>query len=287
MLHVPYGVKDLSSGPFSEKLDQFLGSQHPWEVGVVVSFGYRIPSGIISHFSRGALNMHPSALPRHRGAAPIPHTLLAGDTSTAISIIELHPTRMDAGKLLAQEHLEIEEGEGCVALTAKLAQHGADAVMRTLGSLEECRSRAVAQDERGATRAPKLKAEQGRINWMNHSAVHLGRMSRAFEGSIGLHTELEKVSAQGVVSRVRVNLFSLSPLPAGGTPPGLPCSQSPPGTLMLHKQSKSLWVKCMDAWAVLGGMQVHGRKAVSGFDFAMGLRAKGEGFVVIESARLV
>ncbi len=75
-----------------------------WNIdfGIVISFGYFIPKRILSCFPRGIVNLHPSLLPKYRGAAPILHTLVNGDRIGGVSIIELHPERFDAGRILSQ-----------------------------------------------------------------------------------------------------------------------------------------------------------------------------------------
>lgn len=294
-LQVPYGVKDLSQAPFAGPLEDF--ARRPWDCAVVVSFGYRIPLPVISAFPMVALNMHPSALPRHRGAAPIPHTLLAGDTRTAVSIIELHPTRMDAGRLLAQEWQDIEDGMGCKDLTDRLAQSGARLVLDTLTHLEARKGGAWVQEEGGATRAPKLKPEQGKVSWGEHGVVQLVRMSRAFEGSIDLHTSMVKEKGEGGVdSPLRVKLFALTAPEAGvlsevkeamGGEGGHVSSSEEPGMLALHSRSRTLLVKCQDGWVSVGRVQVEGRKVVSGSDFALGMRVKGGGVIALKGVKFI
>lgn len=69
----------------------------------MVSFGYFIPPRIIQQFKYGAINVHPSLLPKYRGAAPIQHTILAGDDETGVTVQELHPEKFDAGRILNQK----------------------------------------------------------------------------------------------------------------------------------------------------------------------------------------
>ena len=76
-----------------------------FDIGVVVSFGYFIYPSTLDRLRKGAINVHPSRLPRYRGAAPIQWTLLRGDVATAVSVIDVHPEKFDSGKILAsQEH---------------------------------------------------------------------------------------------------------------------------------------------------------------------------------------
>lgn len=74
-----------------------------YDLGVVVSFGYFIPPHIISSFKYGAVNVHPSLLPKYRGAAPIQHAILYGDKETGVSVQELDDREFDAGRILTQQ----------------------------------------------------------------------------------------------------------------------------------------------------------------------------------------
>ena len=78
---------------------------------MVVSFGYFVPSDIIHGLKKGAVNVHPSLLPKYRGAAPIQHTILGGDDKTGVTVQELDDKKFDAGRILAQETL-VNRGGG-------------------------------------------------------------------------------------------------------------------------------------------------------------------------------
>lgn len=75
-------------------------SSNPFDIGVIASFGHMVPDGIISHFASGMLVMHPSLLPKYRGACPIQHAILNRETSTGTSIIEISKGVFDAGDVL-------------------------------------------------------------------------------------------------------------------------------------------------------------------------------------------
>jgi methionyl-tRNA formyltransferase len=100
----------LSRQEFSKWSPEWL-KKNTFDFGVVVSFGYFIPRGILELFSKGVVNVHPSLLPKYRGAAPIHHTILNGDKETGISIINLDPSRFDAGTILKQENVVIPNPE--------------------------------------------------------------------------------------------------------------------------------------------------------------------------------
>ena len=138
---------------------------HSHDVGVVVSFGYLLPPAVLSALAQGAINAHPSLLPRHRGASPIPHTLLAGDAVTGVSIIDVAARGFDVGALLDVSRTPVGADEGAAALTARLAALAAERLMAVLADLPASRAAARAQGEAGATAAPKLLPSEGAIRW--------------------------------------------------------------------------------------------------------------------------
>lgn len=74
-----------------------------WDLGIVASFGYKVPSSVIEMFPAGVINMHPSLLPKYRGASPISRAIFKGDKVTGISVIELRPSqKIDSGDILLQ-----------------------------------------------------------------------------------------------------------------------------------------------------------------------------------------
>lgn len=150
-----------------------------FEVGVVASFGKLLPAATVTAFPRGMLNVHPSLLPRHRGPAPIAHTVLAGDAETGISIIELSIGRFDAGRLLRQVRCAVPPRATTASLTAHLAELGAGVLCDTLHDLEACQAAAVPQDSRQATQAPKLSPTLRAVAVQTTSAEDIDRLHRA------------------------------------------------------------------------------------------------------------
>jgi methionyl-tRNA formyltransferase len=129
---------------------------------VVVAYGQILPRSVLSIPKRGAINVHASLLPRHRGAAPIAHAILAGDSETGVTIMAMDE-QLDHGPVLAMRSTQIGRDEDAVALTSRLAEMGADLLADTLARLDEIQPKEQAHDE--ATLAPRLKREDGEIDW--------------------------------------------------------------------------------------------------------------------------
>jgi methionyl-tRNA formyltransferase len=131
---------------------------------VVVSFGGMLGKELLYIPKFGALNIHPSLLPKYRGAAPIQRALLSGDKKTGLTIIKMDE-RLDAGDIILQKELDIEEVDNEETLSAKLASMGADLLVKALKLLEQGKAEFRKQNENEATMAPKLRKEEGLINW--------------------------------------------------------------------------------------------------------------------------
>jgi methionyl-tRNA formyltransferase len=132
------------------------------DVLVVVAYGQIIPSSVLAIPRFGAVNVHASLLPRHRGAAPIAHAILAGDQETGVTIMRMDE-QLDHGPILAVRKTPIGAREDAVALTSRLALMGAELLVETLAHLDQVTP--VDQEHAHATLAPRLRREDGEAAW--------------------------------------------------------------------------------------------------------------------------
>jgi methionyl-tRNA formyltransferase len=132
------------------------------DVLIVVAYGQIIPRSVLDIPRLGAINVHASLLPRWRGAAPVARAILAGDRLTGVTIMKMDE-QLDHGPILAMKGAPIGEHQDAAALTARLAQLGAEALVRTLRRLELIVP--APQDDSKATVAKKLTKEEGELEW--------------------------------------------------------------------------------------------------------------------------
>ena len=144
---------------------------------VVVAYGQIIPRSVLDIPRLGAVNVHASLLPRWRGAAPIAHAILAGDAETGVTIMRMDE-QLDHGPILAVRATPIGEREDAASLTSRLAEMGAELLVETLENFDELR--VVGQDHAQATMAPRLKKEDGELDW-NMRAEEIDRRVRALQ----------------------------------------------------------------------------------------------------------
>jgi methionyl-tRNA formyltransferase len=153
-------------------------SQARPDVHVVVAFGQIMPASVIYLPPFHSVNVHFSLLPKHRGAGPVQRAILDGDAVTGVTIFELDE-KMDEGPVLARREVAIAPGEKAFDLEARLAEAGAELLMETLAGLG--RIRPEPQDNAAASYAPKVRKEDGRIDWSEPAAA-VDRRVRAFAG---------------------------------------------------------------------------------------------------------
>lgn len=144
---------------------------------VVVAYGQIIPAAVLAIPKHGAVNVHASLLPRHRGAAPVAHAILAGDTRTGVTIMRM-VEKLDHGPILTTRATPIGPHEDAVGLTARLAEMGAVLLVETLARLLEIDPRE--QDHALATLAPRLSRKDGELEW-DMSPEEIDRRVRAFQ----------------------------------------------------------------------------------------------------------
>jgi len=147
------------------------------ELIVVVAYGQIIPPSILSIPPHGVVNVHASLLPRHRGAAPVAHTILAGDRETGVTIMRMDE-QLDHGPILATRKVAIEPHEDAAELTRRLSEVGAALLMETVARLDEIE--AVEQDHGRASIAPRLSRADGELEW-SLGAEEIDRRVRALQ----------------------------------------------------------------------------------------------------------
>ncbi len=158
------------------------------DLGVVVAYGHILRPEVLSVPPRGMINVHASILPRHRGAAPIQHAILAGDRETGISIMQMEQG-LDSGPVLHRTVTPIGADETAGSLAGRLAGLGAAALVEALSSFSSGGAQPQPQDHAHATYAPKLDREQAHLAW-ERDAADLVRQIRAFDPAPGAWTNL-------------------------------------------------------------------------------------------------
>lgn len=161
----------------------------------VVAYGQYIPQRLLALPPLGAINLHPSLLPKYRGASPIQSAILSGETETGVSIIRV-AREMDAGDILAQTVVPIDPYDTAIELGARLSQLGAELLLDVIRKLSaRADLRPMPQDSAEATYAGKITKEDARLDW-NRPAGELNNAIRAFQPWPVAHCEAPAGSGQ-------------------------------------------------------------------------------------------
>lgn len=162
----------------------------PVDVLVVAAYGLILPPTVLAWPRLGCINIHASLLPRWRGAAPIQRALLAGDTETGISIMQMDEG-LDTGPVIDTHHLPVGARETSGSLGERLADEGAKAIIGILSRLQRGESLPMTpQPSKGVTYAAKIRSDETAIDW-NESAAKIDRKVRAFDPTPGATARLE------------------------------------------------------------------------------------------------
>ena len=214
----------------------------------VCAFGALITEPLLSQYRM--LNVHPSLLPRWRGAAPVERAIMAGDEQTGVSIMVL-TAGLDSGPVCLQEPELIRPEDTYGTLAGRLQALGGELLVRALDEDPACAD----QDDAAATYAAKIASEERALD-PQRSALELERVVRALTPHIGAHVALEDGTLLGV------HKARAQPPGAGGPPAGAVSFDGPVPVL-----------GCADGALELLIVQPPGRRAMAGEDFLRGRRA--------------
>ncbi len=220
---------------------------------VVAAFGQILRPAVLNMPPFGCVNVHASLLPRWRGATPVQAAILNNDAQTGVTIMRMDPG-VDTGPVLAQRLIPILPTDTGVSLGERLASLGADLLMDTLPGYLHGEITPRAQDEQGATYAPMLKKDDGRLDFCETSEA-LARRVRAFNPWPGAYTawigQILKVHRAHAVGGASLE----------------------PGMTAVHAGLPA--VACKEGWLVLDEVQPAGKRPMSGEVYLHGAREWG------------
>jgi methionyl-tRNA formyltransferase len=242
------------SQPQRLQTDADLAALREWraELLVVVAYGLLLPRALLELPRLGCLNIHASLLPRWRGAAPIQRAILAGDTESGVTIMQLD-AGLDTGPIFAQHPVPIGPDMTSAELQELLAAHGARLLLEVIGALAAGTAIARAQPAEGVSYARKLDKREALIDW-TASAQHIARQVRGCN---------PWPVAQTVLRGEPVKIWQAQAL----APPR--AAPAAPGSVLALEEGR-LVVACGQGQLAIGRLQCAGRRAVSGADFAHG-----------------
>jgi methionyl-tRNA formyltransferase len=221
---------------------------------VLADYGRIIPATLLALPRHGALNIHPSLLPRHRGAAPVQGAILAGDAVTGVTLMRMD-AGLDTGPIVAQVPLSLQGDEVAPALEARLAELGADLLVASLPGWLDGSLQAHPQPAAGASLTRPLRRDDGRLE-PSRPASELERQVRAYQPWPGTFVDVDG-------ERLKVWAASVQEGTAAETP----------GTLVTSGDSLALVTA--DGLLRLEQVQPAGKRRMRGAEYRRGRRTWG------------
>lgn len=231
------------------------------DIGVVVAYGGFLKRAFRSLFAQECINLHPSLLPKFRGADPIRWALYTGEVKTGITIIYLSD-KMDAGDIILQRTVPISESQNYGTLAETLAEVGSEVVVEALDTIERGETVRRPQSHDDATYAPKFKPEERRIDWSDTGTAVVNRI-RTFAPEPGAETGFRGRDLK--ILRARYERRE--------------AGDAAPGTILEIGREGSLGVSTGSGHVVIDEVQPAGRRPMATRDFLNGYHPEvGERF---------
>ncbi|MDD5428187.1 MAG: methionyl-tRNA formyltransferase [Candidatus Omnitrophica bacterium] len=228
---------------------------------VVISFGQILKNSILSIPKLCAVNVHGSLLPKYRGAAPTNWAIINGDEKSGVTVIKMNE-KMDEGDIVLKREIAVDEGDTNVTLTDKLSGLGAEALIEAIGLIAAGKMEPEKQDGAKATYAPKLKKEDGLIDW-NESAAKIHNKVRGFVPWPGAYTYYD-----GKILKVLKTELSSAPAEGAGS-----------GQVADIIKGKGIIVNTGNGMIAIQYLQLEGKKPLDADSFIRGHRiARGYKF---------
>ena len=222
------------------------------DIAVVSAYGQILSSKLLRVPKFGFVNLHPSLLPRWRGAAPIERALMAGDKETGVCTIKMIK-ELDAGPILAKERFLINLDETNSSLSQKLSIIGANQLLEVINNLELISE--IPQESEGVTYAFKIHKSETRINW-NLPGKIVDRFIRGLS---------EKPGAWSMMNGSRVKILKSKYVKLGGE-----IGQN----IISSEKKSSLLIACSEDSVEVEIIQKEGKKPVSASEFISGYKGK-------------
>ena len=224
------------------------------DVAITAAFGQILPPDFLRIPKRATINIHPSLLPKYRGATPVPASLLAGDEESGVSVL-FTVQKLDAGAIIVQERLSIKPDETTGQLTDRYFEASGPLLLAAIDKLRDPNFVGALQDEAAVTHCRKIEKTDGEVDWEQPATV-IYRRFRAYEPWPGSYTHL---------GDKRLNLQEIRPDTEQ-------TSRQPPGTVSYDKKQRLLRVATAEGDILIAKLKPAGGKILTAESFWNGLK---------------
>lgn len=243
---------NLKEGTFLTEISQLKA-----DLGIVAAYGKIIPKELIQLFPLGIFNIHFSLLPHLRGAAPIQWAILLGDKSTGVTIFQIAES-LDAGQILRQKEISIDDQEDSISLEKKLIPLGIRLLEEALTVLKKGNPETKIQTGE-ISLAPSLKKEDYKIHW-EKSSIEISRQVRAL---------IRQGAYCGLPNGKILKILKAEPVLTANDQ-----TQSPPGAIIAFERGQGFIVKCGVGTLKILELKPEGKQTQSCWSFLQGSRLK-------------
>jgi methionyl-tRNA formyltransferase len=226
------------------------------DVIITAAYGQILTSSFLAIPRRATINIHPSLLPKYRGATPVPAALLDGLNETGVTIL-FTVKALDAGPIIIQKAYAIETHETALDLTARMFAASAPLLLSALGKLEDLSFEGSAQDEADATFCRKIAKTDGALDWDKPAKI-LSHEFRAYQPWPGTYTE--RLGVRIVIEELLLIAKK---------------EELKPGEFYFDKTIKALRVGTGDGQVAIGRLKSAGSKSMDAAAYWNGLKAQG------------
>jgi methionyl-tRNA formyltransferase len=247
-VYQPINFKDMSSMDELTKLKP--------DVLVVIAYGLILPPSVLAIPKYGCVNVHASILPKWRGASPIHHAILYGDSKTGVTIMQMDKG-MDTGDFYEIATCDINENDTTSTLHDRLATIATPPLLNTLSQIAENKAVPIKQDNKHATYAPKIKKDDANINWQQ-TAKEINQKIRAFNPWPLAYTKTNQLTFQILEAQVVINE-----------------NLKPAGTI-LEVSKSGLLISTSKDYLLIKKIRFPGKKTISIADYLNGNRCQLE-----------
>lgn len=227
------------------------------DIFVLAAYGHILSGEFLKIAQLGGINIHPSLLPKYRGAAPIQRAIMAGEKTTGLTIFFMDE-KIDHGDIIFQKELPIEECDDYGTLSEKLSILAAAEITGVLHSIADGSCPRIHQDDKGESLAPKIKKEEMVIDW-RRPARQILNLIRSLAPNPGARTIFR--GKELIITRAAISETPHRddrPLSAG----------------TFHVNKKNLFATTGEGFLLLVELKPENKKIISGLDFINGFRVK-------------
>ena len=249
--NIPNFSPDKLNTPETIKLLQGLKA----DIWLVIAYGKIIPQSILDIMPNKVLNIHPSMLPQYRGPSPIQESLLNGDTTTAVSLMQLD-NLMDHGPIIAQQEIQILPTDTYLELEQKIIQTSNNLLVEYLPQFLAGTIIPHPQDDSKASIVSMVQKQDGQINWQKHTAQNIINLYRAYINWPQVYTKLN-TGKKVIFEQIELEIAKSN-------------HQLQPGYWQLDAQNNQLIIGTQAGNIALTKLKVEGKDSIDAKSFANG-----------------